>query len=278
MDMPVAAGVDLFHTVIDNQDASSYDSQETGFGLRMAYDLNDDWRHGFRYRLSQEEIENISTDASEYVQDDVGERILSSVGTTLTFDKRNSRIDPTEGGVISLGVDFIGLGGDMRLFKGKLDGAYYIPIADEFTFKTASSLGYMHNFDNENLRVADPFFLGGDSLRGFANGGVGPRDTTTNDALGGEQYATVSAELFFPTGLSDEYGVKASIFTDAGTLAKLEDIGANVFDDDSIRAASGLGIYWRSPFGPIRMEFATPIQKSKHDKAESFSINFGTRF
>ncbi len=278
MEKELYAGFDLFHTVTDNQDESSFDIKETGFGLRTGYDLNENWSHRFRYRLANEDISNIPDDASQYVQDDDGERTISKFGTDITFDKRNSRIEPTEGGVFTTGFDFTGLGGDMMLLETTLDTAYYIPITEDITFKSALSVGFMHNFDDEDLRVSDRFFLGGDNLRAFANAGVGPRDTSTDDALGGERYATSTIELFFPLGLPEEYGIRGSVYTDAGTLTELEDSGSNVFDDDSIRIGSGAGVYWRSPFGPIRLEYGHAVKEAEHDKTESLRVNFGTRF
>ena len=37
----------------------------------------------------------------------------------------------------------------------------------------------------DDVRISDRYFLGGDSFRGFAARGVGPRDTATDDSLGG---------------------------------------------------------------------------------------------
>ena len=279
MDKEIAAGFDLFHTVDDNQDESSYDQSESGFGLRTGYQLNDDWRHNFHYRFSIEDIENIPDDASIFVQDDEGEKTLSSIGTSFTFDRRNSRIDPTEGGYISNSTDFTGLGGDMLLLQNRINAAYYIPLSENIVLKNSATLGIMVNLDDdEDLRVADRFFIGGDSLRGFAPGGIGPRDTDTKDALGGMQYATASLELFFPLGLPEEYGVRGSLFADAGTLRELEDEGDNVYDDDLIRSAIGAGLHWRSPFGPIRFEYGYALTEGEHDNTETFRINFGTRF
>jgi outer membrane protein insertion porin family len=45
-----------------------------------------------------------------------------------------------------------------------------------------------------------------------------------------------------------------------------------------LRASAGLGISWRSPFGPIRVDYAVPYLEEDFDKDESFRFNFGTRF
>ena len=277
LEKELSAGFDVFHTLTDYQDSASFDNRRSGAGVRLGYDLDKNWRQLLRYRFAREEVYDISDSASEYIQDDTGVHDLSTIGQRLTFDKRNSRIDPTEGGVISLSTDFTGLGGTMEYMKTTLNTAYYVSLADDFTLKLAGTLGMINNFGDE-LRVSDRFFLGGDSLRGFSSGGVGPRDTTTTDALGGERYATGTIELSFPLGLPEEYGIKGSVFTDVGTLSELEDSGSNIVDDDSLRVGSGVGMSWRSPFGPIRLDYAKALKKTDNDKTESFRINFGTRF
>ena len=56
------------------------------------------------------------------------------------------------------------------------------------------------------------------TLRGFKFAGVGPRDTSTDDALGGNLLYTGSAELRFPLGLPEELRIFGRTFVDAGTL------------------------------------------------------------
>jgi outer membrane protein insertion porin family len=56
-------------------------------------------------------------------------------------------------------------------------------------------------------------------------------------------------------------------------------IGAErLVDDNSLRVAAGVGISWRSPLGPIRVDLAFPIIKEDYDKVEEFRFSFGTRF
>ena len=54
----------------------------------------------------------------------------------------------------------------------------------------------------------------------------------------------------------------------------MDDKGANIRDESTIRASVGVGMSWRSPFGPIRVDLATPISKEDFDETESFRFNF----
>ena len=68
--------------------------------------------------------------------------------------------------------------------------------------------GYIFGFGGEKIRATDNFFLGGTSLRGFKAAGVGPRDTLSADALGGNQYFAGTVQMSFPLGLPEEYKIR----------------------------------------------------------------------
>ena len=87
-----------------------------------------------------------------------------------------------------------------------------------------------------------------------------------------------SVEMSFPLGLPEEMGIKGHTFTDFGTLWEIDETGSGIQDESSIRAAAGIGVSWRSPFGPIRLDLAVPYAKEDFDEEENFRFDFGTRF
>lgn len=127
-------------------------------------------------------------------------------------------------------------------------------------------------------QINERFFIGGSSLRGFAKAGIGPRDTSTDDALGGNYFYRGSVETSFPVGLPEEIGILGHGFTDFGSLWDLDETGTDIVDESSVRASVGLGLSWRSPFGPVRVDLAAPVLKEDYDEKEIFRFNFGTRF
>jgi outer membrane protein insertion porin family len=129
-----------------------------------------------------------------------------------------------------------------------------------------------------DVRINQRFFVGGKDLRGFNEGGIGPRDVTTQDELGGNIYYTGSSELRFPLGLPEDLGFTGAVFTDVGSLWDVDATGPEVVDDNSMRISAGVGVAWSSPFGPIRIDYARPIAKEDYDDLESFRFSFGTRF
>lgn len=277
LDRDLSAGVDLFHVVRDNQDIASYDSTETGAGLRFGFEYNEHWRHSIRYRFAVETIENISSNASVFIQDEEGDEYVSSIANTLTYDRRNSRVDPTDGYVIAFGPEFAGIGGSVRYLRTTLSATHYLPFTDSIRLVTGGEIGSLVGL-GDDIRLNDRFFMGGDNLRGFAYAGAGPRDSASDDALGGERIATGSVELIFPLGLPEEFGLSGAVFTDLGYLTEVDDTGPTIQDEPSMRASVGTGLLWSSPFGPIRVDFSHAVLKEEFDETEFFRFNFGTRF
>jgi hypothetical protein len=109
------------------------------------------------------------------------------------------------------------------------------------------------------------------------------------DALGGKAYAIGTVELTVPTFLPDQYGIKAALFSDVGTLgcwtrrtSCIRPASRTAWphdprsgrpdhadpdspcparatlhpDDLSLRASVGVSIFWKSPMGPIRFDFS----------------------
>ncbi|MGE0714082.1 MAG: outer membrane protein assembly factor BamA [Alphaproteobacteria bacterium] len=277
LDRNVSAGFDVFRIVRDLQDESSYDEEITGFSLRTGYQLSERLRQSVRYTLRQDKIDNVPTTASRFIQDLQGSSIASIFGTTLTYDRRDSRTEPTDGYFVSLSTDVAGAGGDRHFVKPKLQAGFYYPISLPWVLSVRGEVGHIFSFDDE-VRLTDRYFLGGDSCRGFRNSGVGPRDTTTRDALGGNTYYAATTELTFPLGLPQEFGLSGRVFGDACSLWDSDSKGPEVFDSSAVRIATGVGLSWKSPLGPIRLDFAVPVLKEKYDRTENFRISFGTRF
>ena len=274
----LAAGVDLFHVTRDLQDESSYDSRRTGAGFNLGYPLSENLRQTLTYRFDITDITNVDANASTYIQQQEGERSTSAIGQRLVYDVTNSKLDPTEGYVLRLENELAGLGGDADYLRTKVGGTYYYPIVDKWIFSALGEAGYIFGLKDADVRINERFYIGGSTLRGFADGGIGPRDAATDDALGGNQFWRGSTELAFPSGLPEDLGVRLHVFSDFGVLTELDQSGPGIDDTDTLRVSAGAGVTWRSPMGPVRIDLATPIQKEDYDETEVFRFSFGTRF
>jgi outer membrane protein insertion porin family len=274
----ISAGFDIYRTKQEFIRESSYNSDIKGVTLRGGYSLLEKLTHSVNYTLKNTDITDVKTDASTFIQRQAGKNVSSAIGHTLTYDNRNSKFDPTDGYYFQVGQEVAGLGGDSRYLKHEVKASYYYPIASQWTLGFLSGGGYVFGLGSEDVRINERFYVGGDDLRGFRNSGIGPRDTLTRDALGGNAYYTATGELKFPLGLPDELGVSGALFTDVGSLWQVDDTGANVFDENSPRVSVGAGLLWSSPFGPIRIDLAHAIIKEDRDLTENVRFSFGTRF
>jgi outer membrane protein insertion porin family len=277
LDLDLAAGVDLFRRDTDFQSEGSFDQTTTGGTLRASYPLTERLRHGLRTTIRVDEINGVSDDASVFIQEEEGSSLTALIGHTLTYDVLDTQFLPSDGYLIRFDQSVADFGADTRYLRNELLLSYYYPFFPDWVINLAARGGHIHGL-GEEVRLFDRFFLGGSTLRGFKFAGVGPRDTSTGDALGGNLLYTGSAELRFPLGLPEELRIFGRTFVDAGTLYDSDASGPTVEDSDEIRMAAGIGLSWLSPLGPISIDWAEPFIKNTEDETENFRINFGTRF
>ena len=276
LDKELSLGVDGFLTASSN--VCEFESISTGGRIRLGYVLTENLRHSIRYTLRRDETTDVATNASRFIQAEEGSDFVSIVGQDLTYDRRNSKLDPTDGYVVRLSNDIAGIGGDIAFLKNRATSTVYYGIAEDWVFSVRGEIGHIFGLGDDDVRITDRFFLGGDKLRGFDDGGLGPRDVSTNDALGGKLVYSGTVELKFPLGLPKNYGLNGAVFSDAGSLTDLDVNDPVIEDTASLRWSAGVGLAWRSPFGPVRLDFALPILKEDFDEDENFRFNFGTRF
>ncbi len=275
LDRRLSAGTDLFYQTEDYQDESNYDMDTMGARLRFGWNYTDDLSQYIRYTLKQDKIKNVST-ASKYIQEEEGDAIDSVIGQTLVYDKRDNVLKPREGYYLSFGNDISGLGGDDKYLKFDVRAYKFYTLSDYYTFKFFINGGYVVGYGGEDVRLAQRYFLGGNSMRGFETGGISARDKVTKDALGGNWMLYGGAELMFPMGL-DELGIRGRTFVDIGTTGKPDNINTSDVDySSSPRVAVGFGFEWTSPMGKIDIDFGIPIVKEDYDETEVFRLNFGT--
>ncbi len=279
MDLPLLAGLELFRTTRDNEDSSSYSYTSYGFTTRFGWNYTDALRQTVRYTLRQDDVTDVESDASRYIKDQEGKTNVSMIGQDISYDKRDSRINPTEGYYLSLGTDFAGIGGDTKFVRITATAIQYFSLTDDVVLSLRGDGGHIWGVGGKDVRINNRFFLGDYSLRGFEYGGVGARDKYTDDALGGNWYATASTELVFPLGLPREIGIKGKTFVDAGIIGKPDDFDRDNMDYSSgVRVAVGTGILWQSPMGMINLDFSLPVVKESYDKTQVFRLNFGKGF
>lgn len=278
MDREVAAGFDIYRLYTDFTDVSGFVNDSKGVNLRTKYTLQEKLQHSLYYNFRNNVIKDVPIDASAFIRGQIGTNVTSLVGQNFTYDGRDNRQNPTKGYFASLTQEVAGLGGTNKFLRHEVKTSYYYPVAPKWIFGVLGSGGYNYGIGSQNIRINDRFFLGGDDFRGFQVAGVGPRDISTSDSLGGNAYYVGTVEMRFPLGLPEELGLSGAIFTDAGSLWDIDERGATLADSNSLRVSSGIGLLWTSPFGPIRIDISQPYIKEKFDRTENLRFSFGTRF
>ncbi|NMJ39886.1 outer membrane protein assembly factor BamA [Roseomonas sp. JC162] len=293
LDRNLAAGADVFLIQRNLTDTSGYRERRAGFALRMGYEINEHLRQSWSYSLVDRDIYDVAANVSRFIAEQEGKTLLSQVSTTVTYDRRDSRIEPRQGYVARVGADFAGLGGDVSYVRARADGQYYIPFErllgdPDYVLVFAAGGGYLAPYSDNQSRIVDRFFLGGENLRGFALGGASPRDVSTNDSLGGEIIWTSSAEFRFPLPVPSELGFIGRAFVDTGGNWRLPSSVNNsgcpatfpncLRDDSTPRVGVGVGLSWRSPIGLINIDLAQAVVKQDYDQTQVFRLGFGTRF
>lgn len=281
LDRPVAAGFDIFRTSNDRQSVASYSDRGYGFALRAGWALTEHTRQSVRYTLRSTDIYNVQPWASPVVQSQAGTSITSEISQTVSWDTRDQRLNTTKGWLLRNSLALGGLGGTEYYVRATVDGVYYKSVFEDIVASIGGSTGFVQPYNDTVLRLGNRFFVGGDNLRGFRTGGIGPRDGNTSDSLGGKYFYTGTAELSFPLpGLPRELPLFGKTFLDVGSLWGSADNSSlfNVLDSDIMRIAPGVGVQWISPFGPIRIDYAWRLQQAPWDKTENVHISFGTRF
>lgn len=281
----LAAGFDVYFRKADRTE-SSFQTTSYGFSPSMAFPLSDNTRASFSYDLVSEEIRDPDADASIIIQGEVGTVVRSALRFNLSHDRRNSSIDPTGGYILRFGAEYAGLGGDANYAKATARAKGYFNLFDEAVVLSADvEGGALYSINGSSTRITDRFFLGGNSFRGFAVGGLGPRDNdggSVNDSLGGNYYAVARLDATFPIGLPQELGIRGGLFLDAGSVWGLD--GAPVGDSGLIdtsaqlRASAGFALYWDTPIGPLVFNWANPLATVAGDVTQSFNVSVKTSF
>ncbi|HEX7775319.1 MAG TPA: BamA/TamA family outer membrane protein, partial [Parvibaculum sp.] len=282
LDRDLVGGIDIFGSETNYQDQAQFDSRSRGFGFRFGFPLSENSRFLMRYQLRKDDVFNVATNASKIIQAAVGSGTKSIIGYDYYLDERNDPVDPTAGWDFLLSQDFAGVGGTVRYLSNQLLVHAYHQFAEGYVGTQRLDVGYIEGIGQE-VRLNDRFFKGGADFRGFKSGGIGPRDITTSDALGAEAYAFATTEVTFPNGLPDALGVRTSLFSDYGYIGRAY-VDPILVGSDQIsttfapRVSVGVSVNWKSPFGPVRLDFAKALVSESYDQEQIFSFSAGTSF
>jgi outer membrane protein insertion porin family len=284
LDKDFSAGFDIWNISSERADDAVSSTDSLGLTLRGSYSLTEHLRHTVKYIIKEDNVTNITSDASAIVKSQAGSTLASIVGQTLLYDKRDNRFNPHNGYFVMFDQKISGLGGDLNYIRHETKAGYYTPVyKDDFIFKLLGGAGHIVGYGGKDVRYADNFRLTGKTIRGFETIGFGPSDftdSTEGTILGGKRYYSGTVELAFPLGfMPDELGFTGFAFNDLGGITGIDgEETPGLIDRDTLHASAGIGFSWVSPLGPLNVSYAVPYLKESYDKTQQIQFDFGTRF
>jgi len=274
----VSQGFDIYSREIDGTEANTgrYITKTRGAGIRFGVPVTE--QDTITYGLAYENTDITTFPDSPLIYTDYvrtfgneNDAILGTMGWVR--DGRDSLIYPTQG-TYQRAFGEVGLpGGSLEYLKTSYQYQRYFALSRDYTLMLNGEIGYGKGFNDLPLPFFKNFYAGGvNSVRGYRAASIGPKDSN-GDARGGSHRLLGNVEFLFPfPGLQNDRSVRLSAFFDAGMIAD------NKYDADAFRYSTGLGVFWSSPFGPLKISVAAPLNADSTDKKQAFQFTFGGAF
>ncbi|OGX31960.1 MAG: outer membrane protein assembly factor BamA [Omnitrophica WOR_2 bacterium RIFCSPHIGHO2_12_FULL_64_13] len=266
---PISFGFDAFsRTRLRSQDLGlAFEEQSVGGALRLGKDLTDALRVTWNYQLFRTDISDIVEEASADLKAEVGRSDVSLSGLGISWDSRDNRFDPTAGWLVFGSADLAGgvLAGDRDFYRLQGGASAYWPHGRRFVLESRLHTGLVQAYSGSStVPIFERFFGGGaNTVRGFRERRIGPRDPRSNDPIGGEATFMGGVEEV-ATLMSDERGkpiLKGTAFFDVGDVwQKVDEYG------ESLKAGAGMGVRVTTPIGPVRLDVGFPISRLEDEK------------
>ncbi|WP_020558818.1 outer membrane protein assembly factor BamA [Thiofilum flexile] len=277
----VSRGFNIYYNKYnaEKDDISSYISNRIGADLSYAIPIGENDAFHFKFGAEKREIV-LGSDPATHIKEFTDKHGLKyrQLPATLSYvhDTRNRALFPTSGQRHRVSVQAAIPGSDLQYAKLGYDGALYKEINSDFTFALKGKIGLgKGRKDLDNLPFFEKYTAGGiGTVRGYDSNSLGPLDSN-GDAMGGDVLFASTAEVYFPVPFAkDMKGLKMSAFVDVGNV--FEDTSA--FKAKDLRASVGLGAVWVSPFGPLEISVARPLNAKDGDDKQVLQFSLGANF
>lgn len=212
------------------------------------------------------------------------------------FDSRNRALFADHGTRARFSVSYTLPGSDVEFVTSSFEMLHFVPLWYDFTLMFNAEFGYGKAL-GETTAIAPyrNYFGGGpDSVRGFRESRLGPKDALGN-AYGGNIKTVMQTELLLPIPDKWRNSARFSLFYDIGNIFSDEKIPfrgpppqyAPVdygFSYHDLKRSAGVAVQWLAPLGIFRFSYAVPLNKQKEtatswgDETEGFQFSIGQAF
>ncbi|MDV3050300.1 MAG: outer membrane protein assembly factor BamA, partial [Planktomarina sp.] len=262
-----------------------YDTESLDVAAQLTFPISENGRLGTKVFNESELIKNVTT-GSTIIQNDATRprRTNYGLGYAYSLDNRRTGLNPKAGSFLRFSQD-MSLAGDENFVRSNLRmGAETYIGKDDVRLTAVLESGALAFQNNTSSRITDRFFMSARTFRGFAPGGIGPRQKGVgyDDALGGDYYAVARFETQFPIGLPNEYGIDFGAFLDVGSVWGLDpSISSSagvLYDSFNTRAVVGVTMFWSTAIGPLRFNWTDAVKKEVFDVEQTFDLTISTSF
>ncbi len=258
-----------------------YTVQTSGSNIRFGVPYSELDTIFFGVGLEHTKVETDSTSPQRYLTyaQDFGDGVTATTNSyPLTAawqrDSRDSALVPSVGRYQRANLE-LSLVGDLQYYRTIYEHQYFKPISRTMTLALKGEFDYGRGLGSKPYPIFKNFTAGGiGSVRGFDSASLGALDKN-GDPLGGSSRLIANAELQFPfPGSSNDRTLRWFTFLDAGNVFQ-EGQKMNISE---LRYATGLGLSWVSPIGPLKLSYGKPLNAKPEDKVRSFQFQMGTGF
>lgn len=275
----VSQGFDVYKRDTDASSLSigAYVTRTFGGGLRFGYPLSETEAVNFGVSAEGVELETFANSPFSYINfvNQFGNKYAYGAATVgIASDTRDSAIQTRSGAVSRTSFEIAG--GDLQYYRLNVSYQWYRPLTRTLTLVLNGDAGYAGGYGNSQVPFFKNFYVGGPgSVRGYRPFSLGPQDAAGN-SLGGARKMVGSAEVQFPVpGATQDKSLRLAAFLDAGQVFG----SGEKFSVSELRYAAGLALAWTSPFGPLKLSIAEPLnEKRGFDRVQRLQFTFGTAF
>jgi outer membrane protein insertion porin family len=287
----ISRGFDIYRRDVDTSRRNStqlnvgtYNSQSYGLGVRFGMPMSEMDFISAGLTLDLTEVELSDSSPIQYLRFCENSSGCSSNSIVFnagwTFDSRDNILFPRRGVLQRLSGDISIPGLDLQYYKVSYQHSWYKDMGKDFTLMLNGEAGYANSYGGKNYPFFKNFYAGGvNSVRGFLNSSLGPRDINPSSgsdfAVGGTKRFVGNVELFMPVPfVSQSNQFRLSAFVDGGGVYGKDDS----INSEYLRFSTGVGVTWVSPFGPLKLVLAKPLNEKDYDDTQVLQFQFGQQF
>ena len=294
----ISLGYDVYRRDMNTSSLNvvTYNTSSYGAGIRFGVPLSEKNAISYGLTLDNTEVSALTADSPARYRDYCQKSSGSSTGCTMNSltaslgwsnDTRDDILFPKKGELRRVNGEIALPGLDLQIYKLSLQETWYKDVTKDLTFMLNGQFGYANSYGGKEFPFYKNYYVGGvNTVRGYAQGSIGPvclasdascggTSSSTNIFMGGNKQIIMNAELFMPVPfIKNNNQFRLSAFVDAGNVYSV-DQSVNLSD---LRYSAGMGVLWVSPFGPLKLVYAKPFNNQSTDKTESIQFQMGQQF